>query len=106
VTAIAQPGVDPAQLPIGSLVGVKRSNGSVTVARVTAPAPETPPGQVHVTLEEGGAWKEVTTDMLFTLPVLANVERIANVQGIASSSPCASFLKLRVFSSDSRCLPK
>eukprot|EP00291_Cryptomonas_curvata_P018484 CAMPEP_0172156882 /NCGR_PEP_ID=MMETSP1050-20130122/3479_1 /TAXON_ID=233186 /ORGANISM="Cryptomonas curvata, Strain CCAP979/52" /LENGTH=235 /DNA_ID=CAMNT_0012826043 /DNA_START=465 /DNA_END=1171 /DNA_ORIENTATION=- len=74
VSSIAQPGVDPAQLPIGSLVGVKRSNGSVTVARVTAPAPETPPGQVHVTLEESGAWKDVTTDMLYTIPVLAKVE--------------------------------
>jgi hypothetical protein len=68
VSAIAQPGVDPAQLPVGSLVGVKRSNGAVTVGRVAAPAPETPQGQVHVTLEEAGAWKDVSPDMLYTIP--------------------------------------
>jgi hypothetical protein len=79
VTAIAQPGVDPAQLPIGSFVGVKRSNGCVTVARLTAPAPETPPGQFHVTLDESGAWKDVTPDMLYTVPVLAKVEGMACV---------------------------
>ena len=69
VTAVARlGGVDPAHLPVGSLVGVKRSNGSVTVGRVEMPLPCTPAGYIHVALgEEDRTRKDVPPFQLYSL---------------------------------------
>jgi hypothetical protein len=69
VTAVARPGgVDPTQLCVGSLVGVKRSNGSVTVGRVETPLSCTPSGYIHVALgEEDRKRKDVPPDQLYSL---------------------------------------
>ncbi len=71
MTAIARPGVDAGRLAVGDLVGVQRSSGAVTVGRVEAPAADTPPGMLHVTLAAGGAWKHVPPELLFALPPAA-----------------------------------
>ena len=51
---------------MGAFVGVMRSNGRVTIARVDPPLPSTPPGFVHVTLDSSGSYKDVQNDQLYS----------------------------------------
>ena len=52
---------------MGAFVGVKRSDGRVTVARVELPLPRTPPGFFHVTLDSFGLCKDVPMDQLYSI---------------------------------------
>ena len=79
---------------MGTLVGVKRSDGRVTVARVDPPLPSTAPGFVHVTLDSAGSYKDVPMNQLYSILLDAHIpwtgdsgahERAAPVQ---STIPC------------------
>ena len=59
---------NPVNVTVGTLVGVRRSDGRVTVARVDPALSTTPPGFVHVTLTSDGSWKDVPLNDLFSLP--------------------------------------
>jgi hypothetical protein len=59
--------LDLAQIVPGTLVGVKRTDGSVTVGRVDPPCQDTLPGCIRVTLSADGLWKQVTPDLLFSI---------------------------------------
>ena len=67
VTGIASREFNPGQILVGSLVGVKRSDGRVTVARLEPPLPSTSPGFFHVTLDSSGSYKDVPMDQLYSL---------------------------------------
>ena len=67
VTGIASRELNPGQILVGTLVGVKRSDGRVTVARLEPPLPSTSPGFVHVTLDSSGSYKDVPMDQLYSL---------------------------------------
>ena len=56
---------------MGALLGVRRSNGRVTVARVDPPLASTQPGFVHVTVDVNGSCKDVTLGDLFALPQIS-----------------------------------
>jgi hypothetical protein len=78
VTAVARPcGVDPTHLPVGSLVGVKRTNGAVTVGRVETPLHCTPAGHIHVALGEDRTRKDVPPGMIYSLPTAAPPPAVA-----------------------------
>ena len=94
VTGSASRGLNPGSITVGILVGVKRSDGRVTVARVDPPLPSTAPGFVHVTLDSAGSYKDVPMDQLYTICLGAHIPwtggsgahaRIAPVQ---SARPC------------------
>ena len=94
VTGSASRGLNPGSITVGILVGVKRSDGRVTVARVDHPLPSTAPGFVHVTLDSAGSYKDVPMDQLYTICLGAHIPwtggsgahaRIAPVQ---SARPC------------------
>ena len=67
VTGIASRELNPGQILVGTLVGVKRSDGRVTVARLEPPLPSTSTGFFHVTLDSSGSYKEVPMDQLYSL---------------------------------------
>ena len=66
VTGNASRELNPGQLLVGALVGVKRSDGRVTVARLEPPRPSTSPGFFHVTLDSSGSYKDVPMDQLYS----------------------------------------
>ena len=68
MTHCALRNVIPPKLTVGTLVGVRRSDGRVTVARVDPVLESTPPGFFHVTLTMDGSWKDVPLKDLFILP--------------------------------------
>ena len=51
---------------MGTFVGVMRSDGRVTIARVNPPPPITSPGFVHVILDSSGLCKDVPIDQLYS----------------------------------------
>ena len=55
------------EIRAGSFVGVKRSNGNITLGLVKLSDPKTPPGLVRVHLSVEGAWKDVRPEMLFSI---------------------------------------
>ena len=59
VTRCALKIANPVNVTVGTLVGVRRSDGRVTVARVDPALSTTPPGFVHITLTSDGSWKDV-----------------------------------------------
>ena len=87
--------MNPGPITVGTLVGVKRSDGRVTVARVDPPLPSTAPGFVHVTLDSAGSpYKDVPMNQLYSILLDADIpwtgdsgadERAAPVQ---STIPC------------------
>ena len=66
MTGSASRGLNPGPIPVGTLVGVKRSDGRVTVGRVETPLPSTAPGFIHVTLDSSGSYKDVPVDQLYS----------------------------------------
>ena len=53
---------DMAAISVGSVVGVMRSNGTVTAARVE----NIDHRSLRVVLDSDGSWKEVTPDMVYS----------------------------------------
>ena len=68
VTHCALKIANPVNVTVGTLVGVRRSDGRVTVARIDPALSTTPPGFVHVTLTSDGSWKDVPFIDLYSLP--------------------------------------
>ena len=79
---------------MGAFVGVKRSDGRVTVARVELPLPRTPPGFFHVTLDSFGLCKDVPMDQLYSIRLDAydllteNDEARAQVAPVRNAARC------------------
>ena len=69
MTGSASRGLNPGAIAMGAFVGVKRSDGRVTVARVKLFLPRTPPGFFHVTLDFFGLCKDVSMDQLYSIGV-------------------------------------
>ena len=61
--------VNPVNLTVGTLVGVRRSDGRVTIARVDRALPTTPPDFVHVTVAMDGSGEDAPLSDLFCLPL-------------------------------------
>ena len=74
-------------IAVGAFVGVKRSDGKVTVARVEPPLPSTAPGFFHVTLESSGLCKDVPMDQLYSLRLDTNDLLTENVGAGAQVAP-------------------
>ena len=73
LTGSASRGLNPCPILVGTLVGVKRSDGSVTVARVEKSLPSTAPGFVHVILDSSGSYKDVPMDQLYSFRLDPNI---------------------------------
>ena len=66
VTGSASRELNPGQMLVGTLVGVKRSDGRVSIARLEPPLPSTSPGFFHVTVDSSGSYKDVPMDQLYS----------------------------------------
>jgi len=93
VTQHAVINLDPSQLLVGALVGVRRSDGRVTVGRVD---PQSQPGFVHVTLSLDGSWKDVPLDYLYALPPIKQVAYYREPFLIPTRTDCTLDLKLGI----------
>ena len=69
-------------------MGVWRSNGQVTVARVDPPIASTQPGFVHVTVDVDGSCKDVTLEDLFALQQIS--AQVLTPCSTDNSSYCSS----------------
>jgi len=73
VTLHALSPASSAQLVVGVLVGVRRSDGKVTVGRLDPPDFSTPAGYFHIALSLDGSSKNVPLDQLFSLQRISQV---------------------------------
>ena len=87
VTGSASRCLDPGPIAVGALVGVKRSDGRVTVAKVELPLPSTAPGFVHVTLDSSGSCKDVPIEQLYSFRLDAHEFLTENVESRAQVAP-------------------
>ena len=71
----------------GLIVGVTRSDGRVTVAKVELPLPSTAPGFVHVTLDSSGSCKDVPIEQLYSFRLDAHEFLTENVESRAQVAP-------------------
>jgi hypothetical protein len=62
-----------AELVVGALVGVRRSDGRVTVGRLDPPYSSTPAGYFHITVSMDGSSKDVPLGQLFSLQRISQV---------------------------------
>ncbi len=69
------PGQSEARLLVGSLAGVPRSSGGMTMGRVLEPDGATPTGFVRVQLDEAGSFKVVDPAILRCLPATVTQPR-------------------------------
>ena len=87
VTGSASRELNIGPIAVGAFVGVKRSDGRVTVARVEPPLPSTAPGFFHVTLDSSGLCKDVPMDQLYSVRVDTNDLLTENVGAGAQVAP-------------------
>ena len=86
---------NPVNVTVGTLVGVRRSDGRVTVARVDPALSTTPPGFVHVTLTSDGSWKDVPLNDLFSLPSAFGQVTSAPVSPTRIVKSCSANLRIQ-----------